>query len=55
MFTKLDKAIVAAILAGVFILQTNGIVLPDFLTEAWVTSAVALAMPIVVYFFPNKG
>ena len=55
MFTTIDKAIVAAVMALVFILQTNGVVLPEFLTQDWLTSLVALATPVAVYFFPNKG
>lgn len=55
MFTKIDKAIVAAIMAVIFLAQTNGVVLPDFLTQDWVTSFVALATPFAVWAFPNKG
>jgi hypothetical protein len=54
MFTTIDKAIVAAIMGLIFILQTNEILLPAFLTEAWITSLVGIATPIVVYFWPNK-
>ena len=55
MFTKIDKAIVAAIMALVFILQTNGVILPDFLTQDWVTSTVGLFTPFLVWWMPNKA
>ena len=54
MFTKIDKALVAAIMAVIFMLQTNGVVLPEFLTETWVTNMVALFTPFVVWWIPNK-
>lgn len=54
MFTTIDKALVAAVMGLIFILQTNGLVLPEFLTEDWITSLIGVATPVVVYFFPNK-
>ena len=55
MFTKIDKAIVALIMAAIFLLSSNGIALPEFLTEEWVTNAVALLTPLAVWAVPNKG
>jgi len=54
MFTKIDKAIVGAIMGFIFILSSQGIMVPDFLSETWVTSVVGVITPVVVYFVPNK-
>jgi hypothetical protein len=55
MYTSIDKAIIAAVMAVIFLLQTNGVLLPDFLTQDWVTNLVAIATPLVVWWIPNKG
>ena len=55
MFTTIDKALVAGIMALIFLAQTNGVALPDFLTQDWITSIVALITPFAVWAFPNKG
>ena len=55
MFTKIDKAIVGAIMGLIFILSSQGIAFPEFLNETWVTSVVGILTPVAVYFMPNKG
>jgi len=54
MFTKIDKAIIGAIMGLIFILSSQGIVVPEFLNETWVTSVVGVLTPVLVYFVPNK-
>ena len=55
MFTSVDKAIVAFVMAVVMFAQNAGIVLPDFLTHDWIVGLVALITPALVYFWPNKA
>lgn len=53
MFTSIDKALVAAIMAGIYLVNTLGgfnFGLPDGYAE----SIAAVLTPILVYFFPNK-
>lgn len=54
MFTSIDKALVAIVMALVMFAQNAGIVLPDFLTQDWVVGLVAILTPVWVYFQPNK-
>ncbi|QEX18555.1 hypothetical protein FRZ44_38620 [Hypericibacter terrae] len=55
MFTTLDKALVALVMAILAILnQAFGIVTPSFLTEGNVTAIIAAITPLLVYVVPNK-
>ena len=54
MFTSIDKALVGIIMGAIFILQANGIGLPDFLTEEWAQTTVGILMPFLVWLVPNK-
>ena len=54
MFTSIDKALVAIVMAGLFLLnQFAGIEIG--LSEATVAAIVAAATPILVYLVPNRG
>jgi hypothetical protein len=55
MFTSIDKAIIGAIMGLIFILSSQGVAIPEFLNETWVTSVVGVLTPVLVYFVPNKG
>lgn len=53
MFTSIDKALVALVMGALYLLNTfAGINLG--VDEAVVTSVIAAATPILVYFWPNK-
>ena len=54
MFTSIDKAIVALVMALAFIGTALGFNVPEWLTEEWVAGVIALATPAVVYWWPNK-
>jgi hypothetical protein len=54
MFTSIDKALVALILAVLSLLTTSGIQVPEFLNQDWVTTAVTAITPLLVWLFPNK-
>ena len=55
MFTSLDKALVALVLAVLAILnQAFGIATPSFMTEGNVTMIIAALTPLLVYVVPNK-
>ncbi len=54
MFTSVDKALVALVMAVLFMLNDFfGINVP-FLSQDTVTTAISLLTPILVYFVPNK-
>jgi hypothetical protein len=54
MFTSVDKALVALVMAILFMLNYFfGISVP-FLSQDTVTTAISLLTPILVYFVPNK-
>lgn len=54
MFTTIDKAIVAAVMGVLFIIQTyTGFSLP-WLTQETVTTIVGLLTPVLVWAVPNK-
>lgn len=53
MFTELDKAIAAAIMAIVSVIALAG-GLTDVLTEEWVAGIVAVLTPIIVWLVPNR-
>ena len=53
MFTQLDKAIAAAIMAVISVIALAG-GLSDVLTEEWVAGVVAVLTPILVWIIPNK-
>lgn len=54
MFTSVDKAIVAIVMAILFIINAQwGINIG--LDEATVTAILAVLTPLFVYFVPNKG
>jgi len=56
MFTSLDKALVALVMAVLAILnQAFGIVTPSFLSETNVTMIIAALTPLLVYVIPNKA
>ena len=53
MFTSIDKALVAALMAAIFMLnQFGGIDLG--VSEETVTAIVGALTPVLVYFIPNK-
>ena len=53
MFTTIDKALAAIVLAAIFLLNEFGGI--DIgLSEETVTAIIAAATPILVYFIPNK-
>jgi len=55
MFSSADKAIAAIIFGIVFLLQTWAHVsIPGWLTPDNVTQVLAVVLPIVVYWIPNK-
>lgn len=54
MFTSIDKAIVAAVMGLLFILQTSGINIPIWFSEDWVTTVIGVLTPILIWFIPNK-
>jgi uncharacterized membrane protein YwaF len=54
MFTSIDKALVALVMAVLFMLNYFlGINIP-FLSQDTVTTAISLLTPILVYFVPNR-
>jgi hypothetical protein len=54
MFTSIDKALVALVMAVLFMLNYFfGLSVP-FLSQDTVTTAIGLLTPILVYFVPNK-
>ncbi len=54
MFTSIDKALVALVMAILYILHSvAGVNLP-FLTEDTVSTAIGLLTPLLVYIVPNK-
>lgn len=54
MFTSIDKALVAAIMGILFIIQTfTGFSLP-WLTHDTVTTLIGLLTPVLVWAIPNK-
>lgn len=54
MFTSIDKALVAAVMGVLFILQTyTGISLPWATPEA-VSTIIGLLTPVLVWAIPNK-
>ena len=53
MFTQLDKAIAAAIMAVISVIALAG-GLADTLTEEWVAGVVAVLTPILVWLIPNR-
>lgn len=55
MFSGLDKAIVAAFMSIMALLNTAGVNIPAWAGEDWITALVAAATPILVYVWPNKG
>ena len=55
MFTSFDKAIVAAIMGIIFILQNQlGVEIPEILSAQTVNLIVGALTPILVYMWPNK-
>jgi hypothetical protein len=55
MFTSLDKAIVAIVMAFAFLATTLfHVSIPGWLNEANVTQVLAVLTPILVYLIPNK-
>lgn len=55
MFTSVDKAIVALIMAICFLLNTwFHVSIPGFITADNITQLLAVLTPIVVYWWPNK-
>jgi hypothetical protein len=54
MFTSIDKALVAAIMAFLY-LMNNVVGINIGLSEATVTSIVAVLTPILVWLIPNKS
>lgn len=56
MFTSLDKALVALVMAVLAILnQAFGLATPSFMTEGNVTLIIAAITPLLVYIVPNKS
>lgn len=57
MFTSMDKAIVAGVMAILSILTLSGHVpwLASVVTDEWVAGIIALLTPLVVYLVPNKA
>lgn len=53
MFTSVDKAVAAAIMAIISIIALSG-GLSDTLTEEWVAGIVTVLTPIIVYLIPNR-
>jgi predicted ABC-type sugar transport system permease subunit len=55
MFTTLDKALIALVMAVLAILnQVFGIVTPSFMTEGNITMIITALTPLLVYLMPNK-
>jgi hypothetical protein len=54
MFTSIDKALVALVMAVLFILTQLGIAVPSWANETVVTSIIAGVTPILVWWIPNK-
>lgn len=54
MFTSIDKALVALVMAALYLLNTFTGVHIDFLSETTVTTAISLLAPVLVYIVPNK-
>ena len=55
MFTTIDKALVALVMAVLFTLNYFfGINVP-FLSQDTVTTAISLLTPVLVYFVPNRA
>lgn len=55
MFTGFDKAIGAFLASLLTVLTANGVDVPGWITGDWITAFVAVAAPVVVYFWPNKA
>lgn len=54
MFTSVDKALIALIMAVIYLIHNfTGFTVP-FLDQATVTTIIGLLMPILVYVIPNK-
>jgi len=53
MYTSIDKAVAAAIMAIISIIALAG-GLADVITEEWVAGVVAALTPIVVWLIPNR-
>jgi hypothetical protein len=54
MFTEIDKAVAAAILAIISIIALAG-GLADTLTEEWVAGIIAVLTPVIVWLIPNRS
>lgn len=54
MFTSVDKAVGALILAVISIMSLLGVFSSDLVTDEWVSGVVAALTPIIVYLLPNR-
>lgn len=56
MYTSIDKAITALVMAALFLLNQFGVVpwTPDAHTQDTVGTIIALLTPVLVYLIPNK-
>lgn len=54
MFTTIDKALTAAAMAILFLLTSHGVTVPEFINEDWISGAVAIITPLLVWWIPNK-
>lgn len=55
MFSTVDKALVAGIMAGAFLLSHFGIGVPTWFTQEWVTTMLGVLTPVVTFLVPNKA
>lgn len=55
MFTGMDKAIVAALGSLLALVTGIGVEVPAWVTTDWISAVVGIALPVVVYFWPNKA
>jgi hypothetical protein len=53
MFTSIDKALVALVMAVLSILTFFGITVPEWASEQAVGSVIGALTPVLVYFWPN--
>lgn len=54
MMAGMQKAVTAAILA-LFSMVAVWVDVPEFINEAWLTTMISVAFPVLVYFVPNKA
>lgn len=54
MFTSVDKALVAGVMALAFLLSHFGVGVPSWFTQEWVTTTLGILTPIFTFLVPNK-